>query len=116
MKKWRKAAALLLSTILLVSLMACASDTPSSSDPVSQPSAPASSAAEDPGSEAPSDPASEPEETDVTGGETLRQETLYFGTGQWGPVINYNPLSGNSNNSLSVEQSDMARVLTYETP
>lgn len=116
MKKWRKAAALLLSTILLVSLMACTGDTPSSANPVSQPSAPESSAPEDPVSEAPSDPVSEPEETDISGGETPRQETLYFGTGQWGPVINSNPLSGNSNNSLSVDQSDMARVLTYETP
>lgn len=116
MKKWRKAAALLLSTILLFSLMACASDTPASSDPVSQTSPPVSSAAEDPSSEPASEESSEPEETDVSSGETPRQETLYFGTGQWGPIINNNPLSGNSNNSLSVEQSDMARVLTYETP
>ncbi len=117
MKKSRKIVALLLSLIMLATFVACAPEAPvSSTAPESTPveSTPESEPVESTPVE--SEPESTPEEVNLDEGETPRNETLYFGTGQWGPVINNNPLSGNSNNSLGVEQSDMGRVLQYETP
>ena len=117
MKIWKRITVLLLSVTMLGSLAACASnDTTQSENPTSQTTEKSKA----------TDASKEVEETkeeitpsaseeNTAQGDTPREETLYFGTGQWGPVINNNPLSGNANNSLAVDQSDMARVLVYET-
>lgn len=44
-----------------------------------------------------------------------REETLYFAGEQWGSMINYNPLSNNSNAGFIFEQSDASTVFVYET-
>jgi ABC-type dipeptide transport system, periplasmic component len=115
MKKWRKAAAIFLSLIMLAALAACSGGGESSTNDDTKVSTPVSEATEPASEPKEESKADEPEIADTAEGDTPREETLYFGTGQWGPVINNNPLSGNSNNSLCVEQSDMARVLVHET-
>jgi len=119
MKSWKKIAALLLSVMMVFSMIACgANDTAPSDDATSQEETETPEAATS--DETVTEEAEETEETTTEttvggGGETPREETLYMGTGQWSPVINNNPLSGNANNSLNVDQGDMARVLHYET-
>lgn len=111
MKTWRKALALLLALVMAAAMTACSAENPSSSSKEeSSSSKPESEAVS---SQSESSEESQPEPTGA--GETPREETLYFGTGQWGSVINMNPLSGNSNNSLAIAQDDQARVLVYET-
>lgn len=46
---------------------------------------------------------------------TPRNETVYFNGQQWGAVNDWNPLSGNSNNAMGIQQKDSARTLCYET-
>ena len=31
-----------------------------------------------------------------------REETIYFGGQQWGPIIGWNPLSSNMNNAMAI--------------
>ena len=47
--------------------------------------------------------------------ELPRNETLYFAGQQWGTVNDNNPMSANSNNAMIIAQSDVSRVLCYET-
>lgn len=117
MKTWRKALAFLLVLALAVTMTACGGPTQSSAPESKSSSAaePSSSALESSAAESTPESSAAEEPADTSKGETPRNETLYYGTGQWGSVINMNPLSGNSNNSLAVAQDDMARVLVYET-
>lgn len=44
-----------------------------------------------------------------------REETLYYAGQQWGAVNDYNPLSGNSNNAMTIADIPATRILIYET-
>lgn len=52
---------------------------------------------------------------ETTAGSTPRNETLYFAGQQWGTINDWNPMSANSNNAMAIAQSDISRVLIYET-
>lgn len=46
-----------------------------------------------------------------------RDQTLYFNGQQWGPVVGWNPYSGNNNNAMAIPNlQDNARVIMFETP
>lgn len=46
-----------------------------------------------------------------------RDQTLYFNGQQWGPVVGWNPYSGNNNNAMAIPNlQDNARVVMFETP
>ena len=45
-----------------------------------------------------------------------REETLYFGGQQWGPINGYNPLSSNMNNSMALASAPRgSRTIMFET-
>ena len=45
-----------------------------------------------------------------------REETLYFGGQQWGPVIGHNPLSANMNNAMALSaNASGSRTIMFET-
>ena len=127
MKTSKKVLAVLLALCLVLALAACGGG--ESSSTASTPANNTSSAAESTPEEStpastPEEDASEPEDeteseaedefvADMTG--TPRNETLYYGGEQWGKPVNMNPMSTTSNFAV-MSQTDIATVVTYETP
>ena len=103
--------AMLLAVSMTASLASCGGDTTTTSTSSTDTSTSTSSTEENSATET-STP--ETEET-TTAGSTPRNETLYFAGQQWGTINDWNPMSANSNNAMAIAQSDISRVLIYET-
>ena len=103
--------AMLLAVSMTASLASCGGGTTTTSTSSTDTSASTSSTEESSATET-STP--ETEET-TTAGSTPRNETLYFAGQQWGTINDWNPMSANSNNAMAIAQSDISRVLIYET-
>ena len=103
--------AMLLAVSMTASLASCGGGTTTTSTSSTDTSTSTSSTEENSATET-STP--ETEET-TTAGSTPRNETLYFAGQQWGTINDWNPMSANSNNAMAIAQSDMSRVLIYET-
>ena len=103
--------AMLLAVSMTASLASCGGDTTPTSTSSTDTSTSTSSTEENSATET-STP--ETEET-TTAGSTPRNETLYFAGQQWGTINDWNPMSANSNNAMAIAQSDISRVLIYET-
>ena len=103
--------AMLLAVSMTASLASCGGDTTTTSTSSTDTSTSTSSTEESSAAET-STP--ETEET-TTAGSTPRNETLYFAGQQWGTINDWNPMSANSNNAMAIAQSDISRVLIYET-
>lgn len=103
--------AMLLAVSMTASLASCGGGTTTTSTSSTDTSTSTSSPEENSATET-STP--ETEET-TTAGSTPRNETLYFAGQQWGTINDWNPMSANSNNAMAIAQSDISRVLIYET-
>ena len=103
--------AMLLAVSMTASLASCGGGTTTTSTSSTDTSTSTSSTEENSATET-STP--ETEET-TTAGSTPRNETLYFAGQQWGTINDWNPMSANSNNAMAIAQSDISRVLIYET-
>ena len=103
--------AMLLAVSMTASLASCGGGTTTTSTSSTDTSTSTSSTEESSATET-STP--ETEET-TTAGSTPRNETLYFAGQQWGTINDWNPMSANSNNAMAIAQSDISRVLIYET-
>lgn len=103
--------AMLLAVSMTASLASCGGNTTTTSTE----STPSSTTSTEESSEAVSETSSETSGETETAGSTPRNETLYFAGQQWGTINDWNPMSANSNNAMAIAQSDMSRVLIYET-
>lgn len=109
-KRFQKILALTLVGAMSVSMLtACGAKSEEAAPATTSEEAPAEDAS------AESEPAKEVETTAAEAGSTPREETLYFAGQQWGTVNDWNPLSGNSNNAMVLDQNDDARTTVYET-
>lgn len=103
--------AMLLAVSMTASLASCGGGTTTTSTTSTETST--STASEETTSTASETTSETTEET--TAGSTPRNETLYFAGQQWGTINDWNPMSANSNNAMAIAQSDISRVLIYET-
>lgn len=103
--------AMLLAVSMTASLASCGGGTTTTSTTSTETST--STASEETTSTASETTSETAEET--TAGSTPRNETLYFAGQQWGTINDWNPMSANSNNAMAIAQSDISRVLIYET-
>ena len=103
--------AMLLAVSMTASLASCGGNTTTTSTE----STPSSTTSTEESSEAVSETSSETSGETETAGSTPRNETLYFAGQQWGTINDWNPMSANSNNAMAIAQSDISRVLIYET-
>ncbi len=103
--------AMLLAVSMTASLASCGGNTTTTSTE----STPSSTTSTEESSEAVSETSSDTTGETETAGSTPRNETLYFAGQQWGTINDWNPMSANSNNAMAIAQSDISRVLIYET-
>lgn len=103
--------AMLLAVSMTASLASCGGGTTTTSTTSTETST--STTSEESASTASETTSETAEET--TAGSTPRNETLYFAGQQWGTINDWNPMSANSNNAMAIAQSDISRVLIYET-
>ncbi len=107
-KKAWKLLALVLAVSMAFPLFGCTPTAPVAEQPTAAPVAEPTAAPE---------PEPEPTAAPVSGliSELPRNETLYFGGLQWGPVKSWSPYNPDQNNSMAVVQNASSRITTYET-
>ena len=85
-----------------------ATEAPAAEKPTEATAAPA---AEEPAAEAPAEEPAAEAATDLP-----RNETLYFGGQQWGPINGWNPISPNMNNAMANSAAARgSRTVMFET-
>ena len=108
--KTRKYLALLMAVVMVVGVFAGCGGSKPAETPAAEPAAPAAEPAA-PAAE-PAAPAAEP----AAAQDLPRNETLYFGGQQWGPINGWNPLSPNMNNSMASAAAPRgSRTIMFET-
>lgn len=110
-KRLQKILALSLVGVMSMSMLTACGGTTEQEPPATEAAATADGTEAE--TEAATDAADAAETTDA--GSTPRNETLYFAGQQWGTVNDWNPMSGNPNNAMVLDQNDDARTTVYET-